>query len=382
MTDYTVNDFTFNLFRALSVKEKGNLVCSPKNISDCLALIYPAAQKATAAAFQNAVGFPSAYADLLKKINKFNEALAADKEATIKTANGVWANNSFPFKSEFIRLLKEDCGAQFSSVDFKNPELVASEINEWVGQKTMSAAGEPLIKDLVKPETFNADTVMTLVSAIYYLAKFKLKFNPALTRKQPFTMSNGKQVDCQLMTRQANYSIIDTDDLEMCEVPYMGDTSLGVILPKNGTLADIEAKLTDESFKSMLASSVFADTVLMLPKFKIESEFDLKDSLCALGMEVAFTDDADFSGAIEKDTPDSSVGMKIGKAIHKAFIDTTEDGTEAAAATVVSMMKFGAAMPKKPPRKFIADRPFLYVIWHRPTSSVLFVGRHDKPSGY
>jgi serpin B len=376
-----INDFTFNLYRGLSVKEKGNLICSPKNISDCFAMLYAAARSDTAASMRSTMNFPNSCSTTLASIQKINALLAKDTGATIKTANAVWKSDGYPFSEAFEKTLKEGSGANLASADFTKSKEVSDEINEWVGKQTLSEKGEPLIKDLVKPEMFNKDTVMALVSAIYFFATFKEKFNEGLTRKQPFNLSDGQQSECQMMVRQGDYMLAKTDDLQMIEIPYAGDTVLNVILPtKQDGLADIEANMSSELLQKLTASTRSGDTVLMLPKFKIESDLDLKESLSALGMEIVFTDEANFRGAYPENSMAPSI--KVSKAVHKAVIDTTEKGTEAAAATAVVMMKCSAMMRPEVPRRFIADRPFMYVITHRPTGAVLFVGRHDKPAGY
>lgn len=378
------NNFTFNLFRKMKSKD-GNVVCSPKNVQDCLAMLYSGTDNETYKAFRDSCNFPTDPRVTARCIGDINRQLSLDKECTVQMANGLWAQNSFPFDLDFIRIVKEGLNAQFATVDYKdeaNHQPIADEINEWVGEQTKGKDGQPLIKNLVNKEFFNKNSVLTLVSAIYYLGKFKTKFNPALTRKQPFNVANGKKFDCQMMTQQGNYLLADTDSCQVLTVPYAGDMILTLVLPNTGTLDDIEAKLTSETYSRMCSSGTVGDTVVMFPKFKIEYETDLSEPLKSCGLEVAFSDQANFSNMIVKDTPEQQQGIKISKAVHKAYVDTTEDGTEAAAATAIGMVRSASFMPAKPPRMFRADNPFLFMITHKTTGCVLFVGRHAQPSGY
>ncbi len=382
-----VNDFTFNLLR--QVDEKGNLVLSAKNISDCFGMLYPATKEETYTAFKKVLCYPDDPGVAGKYIGEINKSLAGDKECTIRTANGLWCQNSYPFDLGYMKLVKEVFGAQFATVDYTTGEFkpIVEEINGWVEAQTKGESGEGLIKNLVNEQFFSTHSVLTLVSAIYFLGKFKVKFNESLTRKQPFTCiggkEDGKKLDCQMMTNQGNYHMADLDSCQVLTLPYAGDTMLNIILPKKkGSLADIEKNLTSAAFAALLSNGNVDDTVVMLPKFKIEGSIALNEPMKEMGLDVAFGDGANFRGLIDPKSVEYKQGVKISKAVHKAFVDTTEKGTEASAATAVGMARCTSAVIPKPPRMFKADHPFLFTITHRQTGCVLFVGRHTKPAGY
>ncbi|HEV3437709.1 MAG TPA: serpin family protein [Gemmata sp.] len=376
------NDFTFNLLR--NTKEKENIICSPKNISDCLGMLYLATREETYTAFRSTCCYPDDPSATGKYIRDINQSLSADKECTIRTANGLWCQNSYPFDSAYVRFVRDVFGAEFATADYTNManhKHIADDINGWIGKQTRGKDGEPLIKDLVNSGDFAVDTVVTLVSAIYYLGKFKTKFDNASTHKQPFNLNDDSQADCQMMKQRDDYLMADLKDCQVLIVPYAGSTVLTLILPKKiGTLADIEKKLTHSTYTSMCAAATMGTTIVMFPKFKISTELELKEPLEECGLEIAFSDRADFRGMLVENTTERQQGIKISSAIHKAFVDTTEEGTEAAAATATVLRGGSARIP--PVRIFKADHPFLFTISHQPTGCILFVGRHTKPAGY
>src|SRR5215831_8232993 len=162
-------------------------------------------------------------------------------------------------------------------------------------------------------------------------------------------------------------------DLQALEVRYLGDLSMLILLPRQTDgLPLLEKSLTDTRL-SDIQSKIYPTRVhVVLPKFKITTSFTLNETLRTLGMELPFTDRADFSGM------DGKRDLLISLVAHKAYVDVNEKGTEAAAATAV----VGALMSRVslPPKEFRADHPFLFVITHRPSGTILFMGRLQNPA--
>jgi serpin B len=165
------------------------------------------------------------------------------------------------------------------------------------------------------------------------------------------------------------------DDVQVLELPYARDGSLSMIilLPKQvDGLADLEKRLTAENLQTWTDELQPQRVAVWLPKFKMTSEFSLSDALKAMGMPLAFSDQADFSGMSTQER------LFISAVIHKAFVDVDEEGTEAAAATAVAVMKSATARPAEDSIEFRADHPFVFLIRDQRTQSILFFGRVVK----
>ncbi len=383
-----VNDFTFNMYRRLATKP-GNVFSSPKNMLDCLAMVYGGARGGTAEAMQNACLFPTDPDEACYEIGLVNKSLADQKDCTVRTANGVWAQEDYNFNTNYTDSLRQNFGAEFRKVNYKDAsthETIANDANKWVEEVTKGEDGEGKIKNLLSKDFFSTESVLTLVSAIYFLGKWKTEFKPKDTKSQPFILADGSKEDCKLMTRHSeDVRYFENDTFQMVDLPYVGDQlRMAVFLPwlKNG-IVGLEKWLKADNFNKTVRATRPTDTIVHLPKWKVTAEADLKAPLCDMGMEIAFTDRANFKGMIEEGSAEEAEGLKISKAIHKAFVDVTEKGTEAAAATAVGMARCCSAVMEPPkPKIFRADHPFLYVIHHIPSGTALFLGRHSKPQGY
>jgi serpin B len=379
-----VNDFSFNLYRKLSVKP-GNVVASPKNILDCLAMIYAGAMGETATAMQDACLFPADPDVVCQEISQVNKALAEQKDCTIRTANGVWAQQGYPYNPAFTDALVKKYGAEFREVNYKDEstyEAIAAEANKWVEGVTKGEDGEGKIKDLLNKDFFSPESVLTLVSAIYFLGKWQSEFHAEDTKTKPFKLADGGKADCKMMTQQGDFRYYENERFQMVDLPYVGDElRMAVFLPKvKKELGKLERWLNADTFTGTIQATVIQDVILHLPKWKVTGSYDLKAPLVELGLEVAFSDEADFSGMIDE-TSDGD-GLKISKAIHKAFVDVTEKGTEAAAATATGMMMITSVRVRPKPKVFKADHPFIYVLHHVPSGTALFLGRQSNPEGY
>ncbi len=211
-----------------------------------------------------------------------------------------------------------------------------------------------------------------MTNAIYFNATWKYQFDPEETFEDDFFLKGGTAHRCDFMQVEGDFNYTRQEDFTAVELPY-GDSafSMVVLLPNPGvsTRTLIEA-MDAQSWDSWLASSYLTGVQVQLPKFKYVFKSLLNDPLIDLGLGIAFNDGADFS----KITPGG--GIFISRVIHQTFIDVKEEGTEAAAATIVEMVE--TAAPVGPPQ-FKADRPFLYVIKENSTGAILFMGKVGKP---
>lgn len=366
--------FALDLYRVLA-REPGNLFCSPLSISTALAMTYAGARTETEAEMAAALHFGLPQERLHPAFAGLEERLAgpgAEGGLALRTANGLWLERSFPFLEPYLGLVKAHYGAEFRAADFVGAaEEARQEINAWTEGRT-----EGRIRDLVPPDAVNPATVLVLVNAIYFKAAWTDQFDAAGTSDAPFHVTPERDAMVPMMNRTGTLAYGESELAQIVEVPYGGGgMSMVVVLPRAPDgLAALEAALTAERLEAWVSALGDRRVALSLPRFRIEQSFSLNDALAALGMRRAFAD-ADFSGMV------AGGGVFISEVLHKAFVDVDEQGTEAAAATAVIMMKASIGAPEAPV-VFRADHPFLFLVRDRATGSILFLGRVvDPPEG-
>jgi serpin B len=365
------NEFALDLYGKLAA-EKGNLFFSPYSISSALAMTYAGARTQTAEQMAKTLHFNledkllhPAFADL----NNLLVGAGRKRHYQLNIANALWGQKNYGFRPDYLKLTRQYYGAGLNELDFeKATEEARKTINAWVEKQTNNK-----IKDLIPAGALEADTRLVLTNAIYFKASWVEAFSEKLTKKEDFKVSAGSKVAVPMMHRTDHFSLVDADTFQMLELPYEShDLSLLVFLPKKvDGLADFEKSLTAANLAKWLKQRKLYQVDVALPKFKITAEFKLKPVLSALGMPLAFSKDADFSGMTSQEK------LFIDQVLHKAFVDVHEKGTEAAAATAVTMRPTGA--PVVPKATFRADHPFTFMIRENHTNSILFAGRLLNP---
>ena len=355
--------------------EDGNLFLSPFSISTALGMAAAGARGKTSEEMGKVLhlpeGAPAAFGAVLKSLN--DEPDAKKRGFTLSTANALWAQQGYPWKPEYKKLVASDFGAGLFDVDFKSrPEASRATINTWVEMETRDK-----IKNLLPQGSVTPDTRLVLTNAIYFKGEWETPFKIENTKDSPFTLAGGKKAEAPLMHRVGGYSYAEADGYKVLDMPYHGKrVSMTVILPRKADgLPAVEKELTGEKLAAVLKGLRYEKTVhVHLPKFKVEKSFELKKPLKALGMKAAF-DAADFGGMHT-----GGEDLAISAVIHKAFVDVNEEGTEAAGATGVVVGTTSAVQPPPTPKYFRADHPFLYLIRDHTTGSVLFLGRLTEPA--
>jgi serine protease inhibitor len=294
----------------------------------------------------------------------------------LSVANALWGQSGYPYNSDFLQLLSSDYGADLHQADFIHDAGDAcSDINQWVALKTNDK-----IKDLLPPHVLDptprAVTRLVLVNAIYFKGNWDGPFDPSLTQDQPFHLDDQHSVNVPLMHKSGKMMGFDSDDMQALVTYYVGKRlEMVVLLPKTTTgLAALESKLTPDNLTTWVARAQDRQVDFFLPKFKLESQFELNDALASMGMPNAFdARTADFSGI------SSEPGLFLSHVIHKAYVDVNEEGTEAAAATAVGVAVPGCIIAPPPPMTFRADHPFVFLIRDQATGAILFLGRVTDP---
>jgi serpin B len=367
--------FGIDLYRKLADRP-GNLFLSPYSIAASLALVHTGARGQTESEIARTLhlhptqtNLPVAFGELAARMDK----LQRWGRVTLTTANSVWCQRDHPFTDAFRNVVRTQFRAEARLVDFKYAAPAASrEINAWIARKTRGR-----IKDLTAPEQFTPATSVVLANAIYFKGKWAAQFKSKDTQPALFSITPEQRVTVPMMALKSEFRMVDVYDedpaLQLLELPYFGhDLSMVVVLPQAvDGLPALERKLNPDNLRVWLASLDRAPArkaSVYLPRFTTTQSFDLADVLKSLGMPTAFdVKRADLSGI------DGTALLYLSGAIHRAFVEVNESGTEAAAATFFQAKSRGQSY------SFVADHPFLFLIREKGSGSILFFGRVVDP---
>ena len=375
------NAFAIELYGRLR-NQSGNLFFSPESISTALAMTYAGARADTAAEMAKTMHFTMppghlhpAMGELLRDRN------AAHDGYQLKEADALWVQTGYSLLPEFIKLNKDNYEADLDHVDFINgTEASRQTINIWVEKRT-----ENKIRELLQPGSLDRDTRLVLTNAIYFKGDWEVQFKKEDTKNEDFRLFAGRAIKTPLMHITRGFNYFDGVSFQALEIPYKKkELSMIVLLPKAMEgLSAFEQSLTPAKMQQLVRQLWPAGTVIVtMPKFKMEAQFRLKDTLIAMGMKKAFDMKmADFSGIASRETMQRDGNLSISAVIHKAYVDVNEEGTEAAAATAVTVITLAARpTPPTPPIIFRADHPFMFLIRDNRSGSILFIGRVTNPS--
>jgi len=360
---------TFKLFSEILKKQHSeNIFISPASLAIALNIVYNGAGGETQEAIAKTLELQGTN---LQEINQANADLKAslnnpDPKVQLSIANSLWTKESIPFKPEFLQIIQNFYQAEVKNLNFSNP-TAPSMINNWVNQSTNGKIDK--IVDVIEP-----NTTFILLNAIYFKGNWTEQFPKEATQLRPFTLLDGTQKQHPMMRHQdsASFPYYENELFQAVSLPYgEGRMSMYIFLPNQGvSLKTFYEKLNAENWQQWMNQFNNFDNsgggvLISLPRFKLEYAIDLKDALKALGMEIAFTKEANFSGM-------TSSSVSIDKIKHKTFVEVNEEGTEAAAVTEVSGVRSG-------PIEMNVNRPFFFAIRDNQTGSILFVGSIVEP---
>ncbi len=383
------NSFAIKLFSNAQIGGADtNAFISPWSISSAIGMTVEGAAGQTAAAIKKTMNFTTAdairkssFARISKIINTPNPAYE------LNTANALWAQNNFTFLPAYFTTVAKYYGGNVTNLDFINkPESSRVTINDWVAAQTKNK-----ITNLLGPGTITNATRLVLTNAVYFKGIWDKAFDTTLTRDADFYSMN--QVQCfrapcpavpqtvtvKMMNKLSSKAYFEDALLQGVELPYKGDNlSMVVLLPKkvDGQYADILGALSknDAYLNSIEQGLALKKVDLYLPKFTFKKSISLSDVLKNMGMQIAFSGDADFS------LMTGAHNLFISDVVHQAFIAVDEKGTEAAAATGVVMSVTSAMPDPAAPIEFRADHPFIFLIKENTTGQMLFIGKVNNPA--
>ena len=369
-------DIRFGVFCLIWKSHSGENVClSPFSVGSTLALLYGGAAGETRRAIAGTLRLEDLQpAELDRRYKDLLDLWQAESRGPafqLNVAMSLWTGKDFPIKKEFAERAKANYDTEMAELDFAGaPAKSVRTINSWVSQKTKSKI--PSIIDAVFP-----DTRLVLVNAVYFkgLWDWDAVFNKKRTTKEHFYLLNGSRKRHPMMHRSENHPLeyYRGNGFQAVILPYQASTiEMILFLPdKRFGLDEFLQNLTTGNWAGWMSGFHSTPGEIVLPCFKLECAYSLNYALASLGMGVAFGEQADFSGI-------SPQPVWIDRVQHKTFLEVDEEGTEAAAATGVYVLK---GPDINPPAEFsmIFDHPFFCVIHDTKTDVILFTAAIVDP---
>jgi len=367
----SLNDFSFDFYNQIGETEEGNIFFSPYSIFTAFSMAYEGARGNTAIEMQNVLNILQNDSATLGSFGRIYNLLNQNQEGyEISTANAFWAHQDYEFLQEYLGLLQNFYMAEAYELDFSKNVEAAETINSWIEEQTHDK-----IKDMIQSDMLSALTKLVLTNAIYFKGLWEKQFDPDDTYEVDFELSTGETVTVDMMdsdSEDSNYNYTETEDLQILKLNYEGkNLSMIIVLPKENNISIAESAINYENLSNWRNDFNEIEIDVEIPKFKFETKYLLNDLLKEMGIVDAFSPGvADFSGM------DGTNYLFISTALHQAYIEVNEEGTEAAAATAIIMEL--SMVPD--PNEFRADHPFIFLIQHEETGAVLFMGKVMNPA--
>jgi serpin B len=373
--------FALDLHRKLP--REGNLVTSPFAVSTVLAMTLAGASEETADEMKRALRFTLDRDKLHPALGSLLWDLSGQGKPrgyNLELANGLWLDQGIKAKADFLDTLSNNYSSRRQVVDFTDANRTCRTINDWVNKQT-----EGRIKEVIRPDEIESDDRLVLASAVSFQGQWRQRFSPSRTTDGPFHVSPDRKVSVPLMAQKGEFRYFssgkgksDGESLQLVVLPFKGATmEFLVLLPFKGSdLAGLEKTLTEEKLVRWLGRAEPREVRLTLPRFEMHTQrLDLIAPLKALGMRKAFqpVPSSRFPGI------SSTVPLRLNRAKQDAVVVVNEKGAEGAAvAHAGADKKDGDREPE--PVEFRADRPFLFLIRHAKSGTILFLGRVTDPS--
>jgi len=363
------NNFGLEIFQKIVGDEpvSMNVFISPTSLSLALSMTWNGAAGKTKDSMAYALRLPLLSDSQINSINQelMHGLITADPVVNLTIANSIWYRQEFEVEQNFIQVNRDYYDAEVSALDF-TASNARDLINNWVENKTNGK-----IKDLI--DEIKPTDLMYLIDAIYFKGTWKIAFDKDKTADALFTLSDGNQKTVQMMNMKDTIGYFENDLFQAAELEYgTGNFSMIVLLPKNNHVpGDILSEMTPENWQNWISSFSAHEVGIKLPKFKFDYDKKLNDILTEMGMGIAFSDNADFTRI------NSGGNLLIDLVKQKTFVDVNEEGTEAAAATVVVVAPTAIILDST--KYMSVDHPFIFAIREKSTNSIVFLGRVADP---
>jgi serpin B len=364
------NEFGLDLFQRIYAEENkyDNIMVSPLSVSLALAMTYNGANAETKTAMEETLKVYGLSPDDINQSykNLVTALQSLDPKVVLEIANAIFYKQGFQVENNFVSTNKNYYDAEVEALDFNSPEAV-DEINDWVADKTHDK-----IDNII--DNISADHVMFLLNAIYFNGIWQTEFDKDNTKDLPFYTENDGTINVPSMQKTDAVPYVSNNLFSAVQLGYgAGNYSMYVFLPQqDNSIQDIIDQLNENTWSEWMDS--FKDSAnidIQLPRLKYEYEIKLDQVLSDMGMGIAFTGNADFTGI------NKGGNLKIDYVKHKTFIEVNEQGTEAAAVTVVAIELTSVGPPQN--IQFRVNSPFFYAITEKDTGAILFMGTVKNP---
>jgi serpin B len=370
------NLFAVELYQQWRTRQ-GNFFFSPMSIWIACSMVYAGAEGTTKAELATALGIDLSDQPLYEAVQVVNRILNSNAAGTgyrLRMANRLWGQRGNEFAPDFLALTRAKYDAELTTVDFqRQPVEAADAINAWVERMT-----EGKLRNVISPQAFHGLTRLVLTNAIYFYGDWTLPFSESETQVKPFHVARGQNSSVPLMYRRGGFAWQRHDGVQILRLPYgiNGRLSMIVVLPDDVYgLAAFEEQFTARSLALWLDDGEGRDVHVYLPRFRMKSEYMLKETLRELGVSAAFDQ---FAADLSRISPHERLFLDA--AMHQAVVEVNERGTEAAAVTALSASASAPEQEPPEPVVFRADHPFLFLIHDDWSGAILFLGRVADPS--
>jgi len=365
------NAFAFDLLKNTIVSSgETNVFISPLSVSIALGMAWNGANGATKTEMETAMKMNGlSVADINGYYQIMQSTLPGiDPTTKLNIANSLWYKTGFPVKADFLKVNTDYFGAYVKELDFTKSWAVDT-INNWCAKKTNNLITKPLDK-------ISSDDVMFLVNAIYFKGIWRKHFETSKTKEADFTNELGVVTKVNMMYQKDTFAYAVDNYAQYLDMPYGNKAfSMTVILPADGkTTTDVLNQLTTDKWNNLIQNITTKEVEVYMPRFKTKNNFILNDPIKSMGMNLAFSDLADFTNI-------ANMRLKISKVIHDTYVEVTEEGTEAAAVTIIGIMTTSMPIPQPTP-VFRVNKPFLLVIREKSTGVILFISKMGSIEKY
>jgi serpin B len=360
------NDFGIELFTKTAAEEQVNLMLSPLSASTAITMLLNGCGGNTFTQIKAMLRYPNemTIADVNTSYNSLvTQLLAADSKVTLKLANAIFYKQNYSIKPTFLNAMSTDFSARVQGLDMSVPSSVST-INQWASDNTNGKITKII-------DEIDANTVMFIMNALYFKGNWSIQFNKDQTSNRPFTFDNGSFVSVSTMASEVMARFSNGEDYNAIELPYgRSNFTMVLVVPTKGIanfIAQFNGDLWSDMISDFESQSEFSKVQVYLPKFKFSYQKVLNDQLKSMGMTDAFNGNANLSGI-------SDASLYVNMVKQNTFVDVNEEGTEAAAVTVIDMRDSAIQ-----PSVFRVDRPFIFAIRERTSNTLLFIGQVFDP---
>lgn len=291
--------------------------------------------------------------------------------SSLQVANSVWISADTVVLPTYQSTLETTFDAAIKTADFRHPAKAIQQINTWVADQTRGK-----ISDLFHQGDIDTRTRLVLTNAAHFTGSWLKPFDPSDTQHAPFFALQQEATDVAMMSQCNRFPYFENEEFQLLSLSFAGDESVAclILLPKGDlSLEEIENGLSTTTLQTYLNALRSQKVALKIPRFQLHSRMDLNQTLQDLGMGIAFTEQADFSGI------NGHRNLLLSKVVHEATLDFDEKGVTATAATGASIGLTAALDSHQPPRSFVANHPFLFFLVDQRTQNLLFMGKLVKP---